>query len=90
MHKKEMISYLATEVGVPLSTANKFLDKLSEKIRSEVSQGSKVSIPGLGIFEASIRGELRQYNIATNKVGVVAERILPVFRAAKKFKKEVQ
>ena len=50
MHKKEMISYLATEVGVPLSTANKFLDKLSEKIRSEVSQGSKVSIPGLGIF----------------------------------------
>ena len=68
--------YLATEVGVPLSTANKFLDKLSEKIRSEVSQGSKVSIPGLGIFEASIRGERRQHNIATNKVGVVAGRIL--------------
>lgn len=55
-------------------------------IVSTVKSGDKLTIPGLGTFESTVRAAREGRNPATGKTIQIPEKTVPKFKAAKAFK----
>lgn len=90
MNKAQLIEKMVNKVdGLTKVAAEKMLDTVIDSIVESVVKGEEVSLVGFGAFKAAKRVARKGRNPKTNAVIQIPARCVPVFRAGKKFKEEV-
>lgn len=90
MTKRLVISTVSAETGIKRSTVEIVVDKLLSTIAEEVSNGRDVRFADFGTFRKKTMAARKGRNPHTGETVAIPERVLPDFRAAKKFKEMVK
>lgn len=80
----------ATEKRVTETLVKDVVNSTVEVITEAVAKGDKVSINGLGSFEAAVRAARDGRNPITGETIHIEEKKVPKFKAAKAFKEAVK
>lgn len=89
MNKGELIDQIAENTGVTKKQADATVTAAIETIMDAVSSDDKVTLVGFGSFEARDRKAREGHNPKTGeKMSIPASRV-PVFKAGKLFKEQV-
>jgi len=83
MTKQELVSEVASRAGMKKSDVVKIIDSLVEVLRTQLAEGKKVRINGLGIFNVVKRNKKTVRNPQTGKKMTVPEKNVVKFKAAK-------
>lgn len=90
MTKTELINEVAQSFS---STSKKNIEVIIKNtfyvIGKELARGGKVQIAEFGTFENRVRSERKGRNPRTGEEIIIAERLLPSFKAAKRLKAAV-
>lgn len=89
MNKKELAKYVALDCGTSIQQAEEISNSILRNITLAVSEGDVVEFVGFGSFVAKLRKKRKGFNLKTNEQIEIPARIVPVFRAGKKFKEQV-
>lgn len=88
MIRKELVDRIAQKTGRSHQQADQILVKMLETIKETVAAGEVVRLVGFGTFELH-KFAARKYSMPKKKNISVDARNLPVFRAGRVFKDEV-
>ncbi len=89
MNKTELIASVAEKAGMTKKDAEKAVNAMVESIKGEVAGKSKVQIIGFGTFDFKHRAARKGKNPQTGAEIQIAAATVPVFKAGKAFKEEV-
>lgn len=88
MTKRELVSRIALDTGLPFSSVQTVVDSCVENIVNFVSDGNSVQISGFGVFEPKLRAA-KKSNLKAGSPVYIRERVLPNFRPSEIFKDKV-
>ncbi len=89
MNKQELIKKIAADAELTQKQAAAALESALTSIKAAVAAGDKVQLIGFGTFESKQRDARQGRNPRTGKAVDIAAAKLPVFKAGKAFKDEV-
>lgn len=89
MNKQELIKKVAADAGITQKQALAALESTLAAIKASVADGQKVQLIGFGTFESKKREAREGRNPRTGKTVKIEAAVLPVFKAGKAFKDEV-
>ena len=89
MNKQELIKKIAADAELTQKQAAAALESALSSIKAAVAAGDKVQLIGFGTFESKQREARQGRNPRTGKTVDIAAAKLPVFKAGKAFKDEV-
>jgi DNA-binding protein HU-beta len=89
MNKQELIKKVAEDAGLTQKQASAALESTLAAIKAAVAEGSKVQLIGFGTFESKKREARQGRNPRTGNAVEIDAAVLPVFKAGKAFKDEV-
>ena len=89
MNKQELIKKVAQDAGITQKQAGAALESALAAIKAAVADGNKVQLIGFGTFESKKREAREGRNPRTGKAVKIDAAVLPVFKAGKTFKDEV-
>ena len=90
MNKAQLVEKIIQKVdGLSKAHAERVLDAIIESITESVAKGDEVSLVGFGNFKRAKRAERKGRNPKTGEVIQIPASKVPVFKAGKKFKDEV-
>ncbi len=89
MNKGEMIAALAAKTELTKKESELALNGVLDVIAESLANGEKVQLIGFGTFESKQRDARQGRNPRTGKAVDIAAAKLPVFKAGKAFKDEV-
>ena len=89
MNKAELIESIAEKVNLSKADAERSLNAVIEAIVTTLKKGGQVAIAGFGTFKVSHRAERSGRNPQTGEIIRIAAANVPVFKAGKSFKEEV-
>ena len=85
MNKSQLVEAIASASNLTKAEAEKALNAFIETIVSNVKEGNKVAIPGLGSFERVARAARAGINPSTGAKIQIKAKNAPRFKAAKAF-----
>ena len=86
VNKADLTERLAAEAGIPKVRAAKYINILTDTIRTALVSGEKVTISDFGTFTVSQRRAFSGHNPKSGAEIEVPSRRIPVFRAGKGLK----
>lgn len=89
MKKTELIAEISAKAGITKKDAEKALSAAVETITAALANGEKISVAGLGSFEAKVRPARVGRNPKTLETIEIAESRVPAFKASKTLKDKV-
>ena len=89
MTKTEFISKVSESIGADTAQAASVVNAVLDAITDVVASGDSLAIPGFGTFGTVKRPERTVRNPQTGEPITVPERIVPVFKAGKRFRDAV-
>ncbi len=89
MNKQELIKKVAQDAGITQKQAGAALESALASIKAAVADGQKVQLIGFGTFESKKREAREGRNPRTGSAVEIEAAVLPVFKAGKAFKDEV-
>jgi len=89
MNKQELIKKVAADAGITQKQALAALESTLAAIKASVADGQKVQLIGFGTFESKKREAREGRNPRTGNTVKIKAAVLPVFKAGKAFKDEV-
>ncbi len=89
MNKQELIKKVAEDAGLTQKQASAALESTLAAIKAAVAEGGKVQLIGFGTFESKKREAHEARNPRTGSTVAIEAAVLPVFKAGKAFKDEV-
>ena len=89
MNKQELIKKVAEDAGLTQKQASTALESTLAAIKAAVAEGGKVQLIGFGTFESKKREARQGRNPRTGNAVEIDAAVLPVFKAGKAFKDEV-
>jgi DNA-binding protein HU-beta len=90
MNKTDLINMVAKDAGVSKVYAERVINKLTEVIGDELSEGKKITITGFGTFLVTKRRERIGVNPRTKEKIKIPAQTLPHFRPGKRFKDAIR
>jgi len=84
--KQDLVNIVSTNCSLTKTDAKVAVDAIFDSIQAAVAQGDKISIPGFGSFERSIRSARQGRNPATGESLFIPESATPTFKAGSTFK----
>ena len=84
--KQDLVNIVSTNCSLTKTDAKVAVDAIFDSIQAAVAQGDKISIPGFGSFERSIRSARKGRNPATGESLFIPESAAPTFKAGSTFK----
>lgn len=89
MNKSQLVEAIASKSNLTKAESERALNAFIETVVSNVKNGNKVAIAGLGSFEKVRRAARNGINPSTRQVIKIAAKNAPKFKAAKAFKDTV-
>lgn len=89
MNKAQLVSAIATSVGISLTQAEKVLDATLDGITETLVKGDHVTLVGFGNFGVKSRAARKVKNPQTGIEMMIAAAIVPFFKAGKNLKEAV-
>ena len=89
MNKSQLVEAVASSANLTKAEAERAVNAFIETIVSNVKEGNKVAVSGLGSFERVARAERMGVNPSTGEKLVIKAKNAPKFKAAKAFKDTV-
>ena len=89
MNKQEIVKKVAQDAGITQKQALAALESALASIKAAVADGQKVQLIGFGTFESKKREAHEARNPRTGSTVAIEAAVLPVFKAGKAFKDEV-
>ena len=89
MNKQELVKKVAQDAGITQKQALAALESALSSIKAAVADGQKVQLIGFGTFESKKREAHEARNPRTGSTVAIEAAVLPVFKAGKAFKDEV-
>lgn len=89
MTKQELVSEMATELGLSKKKCNETLNAMLEEIVLALEAGNKFVQPGFGSFKAAEAKERIGRNPATGKKMLYPKKIRLKFKASEKLKDKI-
>lgn len=89
MNKQELVKKVAQDAGITQKQALAALESTLASIKAAVADGQKVQLIGFGTFESKKREAHEARNPRTGSTVAIEAAVLPVFKAGKAFKDEV-
>ena len=93
MNKQELVKKVAQDAGITqkqaLAALESALESALSSIKAAVADGQKVQLIGFGTFESKKREAHEARNPRTGSTVAIEAAVLPVFKAGKAFKDEV-
>jgi DNA-binding protein HU-beta len=86
MSKKDLITAISSQCGLPTAKATEVVDCVFKHIESSMKAGTEVSIPGFGKFKSTRRPERKARNPQTGKEMMLPATNVPKFTASKTLK----
>ncbi|GAB6079022.1 HU family DNA-binding protein [Hydrogenobaculum acidophilum] len=86
MTKRELVSYVAEQTGIPKAKAEKCINAVFEAISKSLKKKEKTIIPGFGTFTVATRKERKGRNPKTGQEIKIPKRTIAVWRASKELK----
>ena len=90
MNKTEFISKVSESIGADTAQAASVVNTVLNTITDVVASGDSLAIPGFGTFGTVKRPERIVRNPQNGEPVTVPERIVPVFKAGKRFRDAVK
>ena len=90
MNKDELVKEIASKTKLSQKVSAEVLSATLEIIQKSVSKGKKVTLVGVGSWEARKRAARIGRNPQTGKELKIAAKTVPAFTAGKKFKELVK
>ena len=90
MRKTDIAAYVAEQDSLSKAEAERAVNALLDAIRSALSRGETVSLPGLGAFSTRSRAARQGRNPATGETIRVAASKTPAFKAGKALRDAVR
>ena len=90
MNKTEFISKVSESIGADTAQAASVVNTVLNTITDVVASGDSLAIPGFGTFGTVKRPERTVRNPQNGELVTVPERIVPVFKAGKRFRDAVK
>jgi nucleoid DNA-binding protein len=88
-NKSDLTVILAEEAKIPKVRAAKYIKIMTDTIAEALSQSKKVTISDFGTFQVSRRKSFPGRNPKSGNPLTVPERCIPVFRAGKRLKRQL-
>ena len=88
--KQDLVAIVSTNCSLTKAEAKVAVDAIFDSIQAAVAAGDKISIPGFGSFERSIRSARQGRNPATGESLFIPESATPSFKAGSTFKNLVK
>ena len=89
MNKADLTERLAAQADIPKVRAAQYINIVVASIQEALSGGEKVTISDFGTFTVSTRREFAGHNPKNGQAMEVPSRRIPVFRAGKGLKKQL-
>lgn len=89
MNKAELIEHIASEVNLSKADAERALQAMIDGVTATLKAGDTVVIAGFGTFKVSHRAARTGRNPQTGETINIAAANVPVFKAGKHFKEEM-
>ena len=89
MNKTDFIGKVAESIGADTKQATNVVNTVLDAVTDVVVSGDSLAIPGFGTFGTVKRPERTVRNPQTGEPVTVPERIVPVFKAGKRFRDAV-
>lgn len=89
LYKGELCEIIAAKTGLPLEDVRLFYDFYHKEVMLALGAGKAVQIRGFGKFFARTAPARKAYNIQTDAVMDVPEKIKPEFKVGDTFKRVV-
>lgn len=90
MNKGELVDAIASEANLSKTDAENALNAFINTVQSSVAGGDKVTLPGFGTFQATLRKARTGMDPRTRQPVQIPERMSPKFTVGSKFKAAVQ
>lgn len=88
--KQDLVAIVSTNCSLTKADAKVAVDAIFDSIQAAVAAGDKISIPGFGSFERSVRSARQGRNPATGESLFIPESATPAFKAGSTFKNLVK
>lgn len=85
MKKAELIKKVAESSGISQAKADEVVKNLFETIRTGLSSGETITLPGVGTFKMAERKARQARNPRTGEMIQIPARKVPTFKFSKKF-----
>ncbi|CCJ32699.1 MULTISPECIES: HU family DNA-binding protein [Caloramator] len=89
MNKADLISMMAEKSGLTKKDAEKALKAFIDSVQEALAKNEKVQLVGFGTFEVRERGERKGRNPKTMEEIVIPATKVPVFKAGKELRENV-
>ncbi|MBU0455770.1 MAG: HU family DNA-binding protein [Pseudomonadota bacterium] len=89
MNKSELIAHIAEEANLSKADAERALQAIIGGVKHSLKEGADVAIAGFGTFKISRRAARKGRNPRTGATLDIAASNIPVFKAGKNFKEEM-
>ena len=89
MKKKDLVSRVASSVGISNADSGRYLDALLSEISGALGRGDNVDLSGFGRFEVRHREARQGRNPRTGETLQIAAKNVPAFKASKALKDAV-
>ena len=90
MNKTEFIGKVSESIGADTAQAANVVNAVLDAVTEVVASGDNLAIPGFGTFGTVKRPERTVRNPQTGEPVTVPERVVPVFKAGKRFRDAVR
>lgn len=89
MNKAQLVTTIAESANISQAQAERVLDATLDGILSALTEGNQVSLVGFGNFGVKKRASRKVKNPQTGVEMIIAETIVPFFKAGKNLKEAV-
>ncbi len=89
MNKSDLAKFLSTDYDLPLRKTEEIVDVVFDTMSSALAQGARVEIRGFGSFKVKDYKGYVGRNPKTGKTVKVKPKKLPIFKAGKELKEQV-
>jgi DNA-binding protein HU-beta len=89
LNKQELIDSITNATGQPKKAVSDVLNSTIDTIKTQVSKGERISLPGFGTFERRDRNARTARNPQTGDPITIPATQVPAFRAGSEFKNSV-
>ena len=89
MNKQELISKVASKVGITKKQAQNAIDAFIEIVTDSLSRGEKVTLVGFGTFKVAQRKARKGVNPQTKEVIQIPAKKVPKFVSGKNLREKV-
>lgn len=88
--KENLIQLVSNNTGFSNFGVKTIIESMTEIIKSQVSEGEKITISGFGTFESKQRAKRVGRNPHTGEPVPIPARKQPIFKPSKEFKSRVE